>query len=62
MLRNGGAHDFYRMLHRKYGTVVRTAPNVVSVSDPKAIATMYAIGTKFYKVSAERSEAERSTD
>ncbi|UNI22993.1 hypothetical protein JDV02_008835 [Purpureocillium takamizusanense] len=49
MLRDGGAHDFYRMLHRKYGTVVRTAPNVVSVSDPKAIWTLYAIGTKFYK-------------
>ncbi|KAJ6442534.1 Pisatin demethylase [Purpureocillium lavendulum] len=48
-LRDGGAHDFYRALHQKYGAIVRTAPNVVSVSDPKAITTIYAIGTKFYK-------------
>jgi hypothetical protein len=36
-------------LHRKYGPLVRIAPNTVSVSNPGAINTIYGIGTKFSK-------------
>ncbi|KAL8707634.1 MAG: hypothetical protein Q9220_007372 [cf. Caloplaca sp. 1 TL-2023] len=36
-------------LHRKYGRLVRTGPNEVSVSDPAAIKTIYAPGSKFKK-------------
>jgi hypothetical protein len=37
-------------LHRKYGSIVRLGPNVVSVSDPKAIKIIYAINAGFVKV------------
>lgn len=36
-------------LHRRYGKVVRLAPNLVSVSDTDEINTIYGIKTKFYK-------------
>ena len=36
-------------LHDKYGALVRTAPNEVSVSDVAAIKQIYRAGTKFYK-------------
>ncbi len=51
VLRKGEAPEIYCDLHQKYGPLVRTAPGVVSVSDPKAIPIIYGIGTKFYKVS-----------
>lgn len=47
---NGNAHQNYRVLHVKYGPIVRTAPNVVDVSEPAAISTIYGIGSKFRKV------------
>lgn len=50
-LRNGDCPEIYHGLHQKYGSIVRTAPSVVSISDPKAIPVIYGIGTKFYKVS-----------
>ncbi|CVK95404.1 related to pisatin demethylase cytochrome P450 [Fusarium mangiferae] len=46
---NGNAHQNYRILHAKYGPIVRTAPNVVDVSEPAAISTIYGIGSKFSK-------------
>ena len=52
VLFGGNAPNVYRGLHEKYGPLERTAPNVVSVSDPNAISTIYGIGSKFYKVSA----------
>jgi hypothetical protein len=36
-------------LHRKYGPVVRIAPNEVSVSSPEAARTLLSAGKRFYK-------------
>lgn len=36
-------------LHNKHGSLVRTGPNEVSVSDLSAIKTIYGAGTKFRK-------------
>jgi len=36
-------------LHQKYGSLVRTGPNEVSVSDLGAIKTIYGAGTRFRK-------------
>jgi len=47
---DGNGHESYRTLHKKYGAIVRTAPNVVDISDPSAIATIYSISSKFIKV------------
>ena len=52
VLRHGQAPEVYYELHQKYGPLVRTAPAVVSISDPGAISTIYGIGTKYYKVRA----------
>lgn len=38
-------------LHRRYGTLVRVAPNLISVSDPREINQIYGINTKFFKAS-----------
>lgn len=46
----GDAHIRYRELHDRYGPIVRTAPNVVDISDPTVIPTIYGIGSKYYKV------------
>lgn len=36
-------------LHKKYGKIVRVAPNTVSVTDTAYIDTIYGITSKFYK-------------
>ncbi|KAK0127496.1 hypothetical protein ONS96_007031 [Cadophora gregata f. sp. sojae] len=36
-------------LHKKYGSIVRLAPNRYSISDPTAIRQIYGAGSKFYK-------------
>lgn len=36
-------------LHKKYGSLVRTGPDEVSVADQPAIKTIYSAGTKFRK-------------
>lgn len=36
-------------LHRKYGPIVRIAPNEVSLSSPEAARTMLSAGKRFYK-------------
>ena len=36
-------------LHEKHGSLVRTGPREVSVSDPAAIKRIYGAGTKFRK-------------
>ena len=51
ILRHGKAPEIYYQLHEQYGPLVRTAPGVVSISDPAAIPTIYGIGTKFFKAS-----------
>ncbi|KAF5987957.1 cytochrome P450 monooxygenase [Fusarium bulbicola] len=40
----------YQLLHEKYGPIVRTGPNHVSVSDPAMIPVIYGIGKNFQKV------------
>lgn len=50
----GNAHEKYKLLHEKYGPIVRTAPNVVNISDPTSIATIYGISSKFLKVCKTR--------
>lgn len=53
----GNAHEEYKLLHEKYGPIVRTAPNVVDISDPTSIATIYGISSKFLKVCKTRRTA-----
>ncbi|KAJ5363950.1 cytochrome P450 [Penicillium cataractarum] len=45
----GDAPIFYRQLHEKYGLIVRTGPNTVDISDPKAVPVIYGINSKFLK-------------
>jgi len=44
------AHLTSIRLHRKYGHLVRTGPNHVSVGDPKAIPIIYGLNNGFTKV------------
>jgi hypothetical protein len=45
-----GKHEKHiRELHKKYGSIVRIAPNEVSFSDPHAIRTIYSTGGGFTK-------------
>jgi hypothetical protein len=39
--RKGDMHTKMISLHRKYGSLVRTGPSEVSVSDPEAVKTIY---------------------
>ena len=45
----GDMHRTMIMLHKRYGKLVRTGPNEVSVSDLSAIKSIYGAGTKFRK-------------
>lgn len=51
----GDAPDFYQRLHEKYGPIVRTGPNTVDISDPKALSIIYGIISKFLKVNPNTS-------
>lgn len=46
---NNKSHLDDLALHKKYGKVVRLAPNLLSISDPAEIKQIYGIGTGFYK-------------
>ncbi|EME38687.1 hypothetical protein DOTSEDRAFT_48209 [Dothistroma septosporum NZE10] len=46
---SGDAPKKYRDLHQRYGPIVRTAPNVVDVSDPGQIPVVLGINAKFVK-------------
>lgn len=50
MVYKGNAPQTYRTLHRKYGPIVRTGPNHVSVSDVEMIPIIYGTGSNFKKV------------
>ena len=43
------AHDFHQQVHDKYGEAVRFGPNMVSLSNPEWIPTVYPIRTGFPK-------------
>jgi hypothetical protein len=56
---DGTGHDGYQRLHKRYGRIVRTAPNVIDISDPAAIPTIYGISSKFMKVIIRSNSAGR---
>ncbi|KAJ6023644.1 Cytochrome P450 E-class group I [Penicillium canescens] len=43
----GNTHKTQRMLHTRYGHVVRIAPNELSISDPEAIKIIYGVNSGF---------------
>ncbi|KAK1764005.1 cytochrome P450 [Phialemonium atrogriseum] len=45
----GRPHEWELRLHRKYGRIVRTGPDLVSVGDPAAINLIYGASDKFKK-------------
>lgn len=46
---NSNAHDTHIALHRKYGSLVRFGPNMVSISDPQEIPNIYGTTGKYQK-------------
>jgi hypothetical protein len=46
---SGRTHLHHIELHRKYGPVVRIAPNEVSLSSPEAARTLLSAGKRFFK-------------
>ena len=53
------AHEIHIGLHEKYGDLVRFGPNMVSVSDPREIPTLYPMRPGFVKVGmSERLKAD----
>lgn len=48
---DGEMHRTMIELHQKYGKLIRTGPNEVSISDLSAIKRIYGAGTKFRKSS-----------
>lgn len=46
----GNSHQSDYNMHQVYGPVIRNGPNRVSISDPSAIAIIYAMNSKFIKV------------
>ncbi|KAI0007011.1 cytochrome P450 [Xylariaceae sp. FL0662B] len=47
--KQGRLHRDLVELHKKYGKVVRVAPNMLSVGDPMAFREIYKAGNRFYK-------------
>ncbi|KAH7111803.1 cytochrome P450 [Dendryphion nanum] len=47
--RRGNWHNVILEQHRKYGPIVRIAPNYYSIDDPLAVRTLYGAGTSFVK-------------
>lgn len=45
----GHSHDDDLAMHRQYGSVVRIAPNLISISDPRAIPQIYGPSSQFRK-------------
>lgn len=47
-------------IHEQYGTVVRIGPNCVSVSDPRAVPSIYTMHGEFRKVLTSQHSRARS--
>jgi hypothetical protein len=47
---NGKLHEESQRLHPKYGPIVRSGPNHVSISDPEMIPLIFGVSSKFVKV------------
>jgi len=45
----GNRWYYVQALHRKYGSIVRIAPEEVAISDPKVVSRVHALGTEFRK-------------
>lgn len=54
----GGAVKNYNALHKKYGPIVRTGSNHVSVADPSAVPLIYGIASQFRKVKSQTSVSQ----
>jgi len=50
------AHLIHQDLHKKYGEVVRTGPNMVMIDNPEAIPIVYTTRPGFIKVYSLNSE------
>jgi len=46
----GRAELTLRLLHQKHGSAVRIGPNIVSLSDPRLIKTIYSTRGEYLKV------------
>lgn len=55
-VKTGQSQDYHRKLHDKYGEVVRLGPNMVSISNPEVIPTLYPTRPGFPKVRDFRSD------
>lgn len=51
-----------QILHEKYGSVVRLGPDVVSISDPKLLRTIYNTKGNYLKVLDSFKESYELTD
>ena len=58
----GKAVENYQNLHEKYGPVVRTGPNHVSISDPEVLPLVYSRASNFRKVSISASSVTSPID
>lgn len=45
----------HRLLHKKYGNVVRLGPSTLSFSDPRALKSIYGLNKGFTKVLSDQS-------
>ena len=50
-VKTGRSHEYHSRMHATYGSVVQFGPHMVSVSDPRAIPTVYPSRPGFPKVS-----------
>lgn len=48
-VRNGRGQDYQLPIHKKFGSMVRLAPNLIQISDPAAIETIYGPKHDFIK-------------
>ena len=49
-VKTGRARQIHQQMHEQYGDVVRFGPNMVSISDPSVISTVYPMRAGFPKV------------
>lgn len=45
----GNRWYYVQAMHKKYGSIVRIAPEDVAISDPKVVSKVHALGTEFRK-------------
>lgn len=58
----GDTHREYQRLHKKYGPVVRTGPNTVSIGDEANIPEIYQQGHSYVKVSSKPAQLQCAKD